>query len=55
MRRLVAVLVLVVASLAGGVGITAGATLGHHSLAHVTRLAGDINPPAPDSSISPGG
>ncbi len=55
MKRMVAVLVLVLASVAGGVGITDGATLGHHSLVRVTRLAGDINPPAPDSTISPGG
>jgi hypothetical protein len=49
-KRVSAILVLVFASIAGSVGITAGATSTHQPKVQVTHLAGDVNPPLPTTA-----
>ena len=50
MKRAVAVIVLVVASVASSVGITASGMFFHLPATHITHQAGLTDPPLPDGS-----
>jgi hypothetical protein len=54
-KRAIAVIALVLASIAGSIGANASGVLSHQPAAPVTHVAGDTNPPLPDGSSGQGG